>query len=211
MENDDLLIKKAVNCLHAILQRCYNPKSARYSHYGGRGISVCDRWRNPAGGRRFHNGRGSSLGVAYFICDMGIPPSTTHSIERKDVNGDYCPANCIWATPKIQQRNTTRNHNITAFGRTQTLIEWIEELDLDYQRVWARLKLGFSPEEALTKIKRPRARKVRYQNKIYSVKEASELFGIPYRTVRNRLSRGWSMKDALTRGIQTKYIQKRSD
>ncbi len=73
-------------------QRCNNPKDKDYQHYGGRGITVCKRWR------KFSN----------FLQDMGARPPGT-SIDREDVNGNYEPGNCSWATPK-QQANNRRNN-----------------------------------------------------------------------------------------------------
>lgn len=73
-----------------IKQRCYNPKASGYSYYGERGIRVCERWLN-------------SFDDFYF--DMGPKPSPKHSIDRIDVNGNYEPSNCKWATPNEQARN----------------------------------------------------------------------------------------------------------
>lgn len=70
--------------------RCYVTSNARYHDYGGRGIEVCERWRNS-----FEN----------FYADMGGKPTPLHSIEREDVNGHYEPGNCVWATPAEQSRN----------------------------------------------------------------------------------------------------------
>lgn len=69
--------------------RCTTPSDGSYSRYGGRGITVCERWR------QFEN----------FLADMGERPSTGHSIERNDVNGNYEPGNCRWATSVEQHRN----------------------------------------------------------------------------------------------------------
>jgi hypothetical protein len=74
-------------------QRCFNPRSRSYPGYGGRGITVCARWLGDEG---FDN----------FIADMGRKPTPKHSIDRVDVNGNYEPSNCRWATPAEQQRNT---------------------------------------------------------------------------------------------------------
>ncbi len=73
-------------------QRCNNPRHDRYASYGGRGIKVCEAWRE------FEN----------FIRDMGTRPSSDHSIDRTDNDGNYEPGNCRWATRSEQQRNTRR-------------------------------------------------------------------------------------------------------
>ena len=76
--------------------RCYNKKSENYSHYGGRGIKVCDRWTN---------GDGYKHPFECFLEDMGKRPTKEHSIDRIDVDGNYEPGNCRWATRDVQARN----------------------------------------------------------------------------------------------------------
>lgn len=84
-----------------VLQRCTDPAQPNYENYGGRGVTVCERWKH------FKN----------FVEDMGIRPSKNHSIDRIDVNGNYEPSNCKWSTRKEQNRNKrVYKTNKTGFG-----------------------------------------------------------------------------------------------
>jgi len=105
-------------------QRCYNDKQARSERYMGRGIQVCERWRNS---------------FAAFLEDMGEAPDGM-SIDRIDNDGDYCPENCRWATPK----------GITANGETLTLSEWARRVGLSRQALLQRMQTGWTIEEAVT-------------------------------------------------------------
>jgi hypothetical protein len=102
---------------------------------GYRGVAVCERWR------RFEN----------FLADMGPRPSPQHSIDRfPDKNGNYELANCRWATPMEQARNTTRNRMITHDGRSLCLAEWAEITGISAKVLLARFKYGWSIERALS-------------------------------------------------------------
>jgi hypothetical protein len=94
---------------------------------------MCERWLNS-----FEN----------FLADMGTKPRGL-TLERRDVNGPYAPDNCEWATQKTQTRNRRITISVTYQGRTQLLIEWCDELGLDYYSVHRRLRReGRSPEDA---------------------------------------------------------------
>ena len=124
-----------------MLDRCYTPTCANYHNYGGRGITVCDRWREG--------------GFKVFISDMGPRPTPQHSIDRVDNNKGYSPENCRWATKKEQARNMRTNRLLTHNGVTATVAEWAEKLGVTITCITDRLdKLGMTVEEAVTTPKR---------------------------------------------------------
>lgn len=96
----------------AMKRRCQNPNTKDYALYGGRGIKVCDAWQKFSG----------------FLRDMGNRPSDSHTLERIDYNGDYCPENCRWATQKEQQNNRRSNAFFESAGERLTLQQWAERL-----------------------------------------------------------------------------------
>src|SRR5580765_5211235 len=104
--------------------RCNNPRRKRYKDYGGRGITVCDRWQV------FEN----------FFADMGHPPTSKHSLDRKDNNKGYSPDNCRWATQTEQANNTRKNVRITFQGKTLTMKELARELHVNYWSLRGRLR-----------------------------------------------------------------------
>ena len=116
-----------------MLDRCRNQNNQSYKNYGGRGISVCERWYN------FMN----------FYSDMGAAPIGT-SIERKDNNGDYCKKNCKWATSKEQQNNTRYNKIITMNEVSKNITQWSEKLGVKRSLLYNRINRGWSSERALT-------------------------------------------------------------
>lgn len=110
---------------NAIKQRCHNPNNPAYANYGGRGIKVCARWR-----RSF----------TAFLGDMGPRPADKTSIDRIDNSKGYSPDNCRWATQAEQMRNTRATVMIEYKGRSMILIDWCEELGLDYNTMAQRMK-----------------------------------------------------------------------
>lgn len=117
--------------------RCYNPKNIVYKNYGGRGISVCEEWRN------------SSDAFIAWAEKNGYQDGL--SIDRIDVNGNYEPSNCRWVTKEQQYLNRTDSHLLTAFGKTQTISEWANESGIAYDTIERRINAyNWSPEDAVT-------------------------------------------------------------
>lgn len=128
-----------------MIGRCYNKNSPQYKNYGGRGICVCDKWKNS---------------FSEFVADVGMAPTKDHSLERINVNVGYEPGNVRWATWKEQQRNRRNNRLVTIGEETKTLAEWCEIYDASYPVVWQRIcRLGIDPLLALTTKKFPAGKK----------------------------------------------------
>lgn len=113
--------------------RCYNRRSAGYANYGGRGIFVCDEWRND---------------LPRFCADMGPRPTPHHSIERVDNDGPYSPSNCVWAPPEIQAVNKRTTVTYLYRGEHLTLPEIGRRAGVHYTTIKNRLKAGYSLEQA---------------------------------------------------------------
>ena len=119
-------------------RRCYNRNDRYYSTYGGRGVKVCDRWVNS-----FKN----------FYLDMGERPTNKYSIDRIDVNGDYCKENCRWATAKEQSVNRRSNVWIEYNGETKTISQWAEFYGLKYDTLRNRYVRGDRGDFLFRKVK----------------------------------------------------------
>lgn len=117
-----------------MLRRCYEPKARTYKDYGGRGITVCGRWRD----------------FANFWADMGPRPSPAHQVERLDNDGPYSPENCRWATRSEQARNRRTTLLIDCDGESLPLCVWAERFGLPAKVVSQRLRRGWNVEKSLT-------------------------------------------------------------
>lgn len=114
----------------SMIQRCYNKKFKHYSYYGGRGISVCDRWR---------------FSFEAFFNDMGDPPTNGHTLDRfPNNNGNYELGNCRWATRKEQQRNNRGNCIIEYNGKSQCVSAWADEYGVPRSTIAGRLHRKWS-------------------------------------------------------------------
>lgn len=118
-----------------IKKRCYNPKNIGYHRYGGKGIVMCDEWRDS---------------FEAFYRDMGPRPSSAHSVDRRNGKEGYAKNNCHWATHIEQANNTSTNIFFTLDGERKTLAMWCREFDVNYKTVhWLLTRKGMQFEDAL--------------------------------------------------------------
>ena len=119
----------------SMLQRCLNKTHPSFHHYGGRGITVCERWK------KFRS----------FLDDMLDTYAEGLSIDRIDNNQGYSKENCRWATPKEQSNNQRKNKVLSYDGKSMTISQWSEHLNIPRKTISERLKRGWSVAEALTR------------------------------------------------------------
>jgi hypothetical protein len=118
--------------------RCNNPNDPTFALYGGRGITVCERWNDQVNG--FSN----------FLADLGERPSLKYSIERINTDGNYEPGNCRWATQSEQANNKRTNHTLTFAGKTQNITQWSKETGIPRITISKRIDAGWAVERALS-------------------------------------------------------------
>lgn len=125
------------NIWFCIKSRCYNDNNDAYHNYGGRGIKMCDEWKDNFS--------------AFYDWAISNGYRENLSIDRINVDGDYTPDNCRWATDKEQCSNTRRTHFITFDGKTMCLHDWESYLGFSRGTISARInKLNWTIEKALT-------------------------------------------------------------
>lgn len=120
---------------YGMRSRCYNPNNKNFDHYGGRGVGICAEWQTFEAFESWAMSHGYQDGL---------------TIERKDINAGYSPGNCCWITPAEQQKNKRTNKAITYCGETHIAAEWDDILGFKHGVVAARLKRGWSEDEAVT-------------------------------------------------------------
>lgn len=113
-----------------IKQRCYNKNNHAYKHYGGRGIVMCDEWRDDF--------------MAFYDWAINNGYYKNLTIDRIDVNGNYEPNNCRWVDYTTQNNNRSNTIYITCNGKTQSVMQWCRELNLNPSTVYYRVKRGYN-------------------------------------------------------------------
>ncbi len=158
--------------------RCLNKSNSAYKNYGGRGISIDSSW----------------LSFEKFLSDMGEPPENM-TLERIDNEKGYSKENCIWASRKIQSVNRRNIKRYFYKGSHKTLTEIAEISGIKMATLWARLKKGFSIEEAL---KRPitNAKVFEFNGELTTIYELSKKSGLSAEIIYQRIKRGSSIEIA---------------
>lgn len=131
----------------SMIDRCSRPAAANFHQYGGRGVTVCRRWRD------FRN----------FLADMGPRPSKRHSLDRLDGTKGYTPRNCRWATSMEQGANRRTNIYLTVDGVVRSLAEWARVARIHKETLRSRLKNGWEVADAVWM--RPGPKHVRYRDR----------------------------------------------
>jgi hypothetical protein len=211
-----------------MIQRCTNPRAKKFADYGGRGITVCERWRD------FTN----------FLADMGERPDGME-LDRIDNDGPYSPENCRYATRAQQTRNKRNNRLVTFNGETLCLMDWSARTGISFPNLRYRIESGWSAEKALTTpggrggtpehgkaigdalrgrtlsdehranvsagMRRsyatgndPRSRMITFQGETKSLTDWSRTVGISFHTLLARLRLGWTTERAFTTPVRRK-------
>lgn len=170
-----------------VLQRCLNPKCKQYEAYGGRGITVCPQWRKS---------------FRIFLVDMGPKPNPKLTLERINVNGNYEPGNCKWATMKEQGNNKRSTIRIFVDGYELPLAIAATKIGINPATLYRRLRDGWDDERALTTPVAKQLRSITFKGKTFGLKKWARILGIGFSTLRARLNKNWPLDRALT---STKY------
>jgi hypothetical protein len=119
-------------------QRCRSPSATGFHRYGGRGITVCERWDS----------------FELFVADMGAKPSPAHTLDRKDNDGPYSPDNCRWATRKQQARNVERNLIAVVDGKPYLAVELADVVGIASKSIQKRASKGLPMERVMSPLRR---------------------------------------------------------
>lgn len=125
------------NSWRSMLSRCSNPSDKSYPSYGARGIRVCEKW---------------AKSYSAFLADVGRRPTTKHTLDRRDTDGDYKPGNVRWATQAEQQNNRRNNVVLTYKGQTMSLFAWSAFLGIPKSTLFKRHHRGLSVEAVLSHV-----------------------------------------------------------
>ena len=166
-----------------MIRRCDDPKNKSYGNYGGRGITYCEKWSTFEG----------------FLDDMQSSYIPGLTLERKDVDGNYCKENCCWADYFVQSNNRRSNHHVTYEGRDYTIAELSRKLGVAQWLLGRRIREGHTAEEV---IHEKQVELLTYDGETKSVTEFAEERGMTRYQLNKRLRRGWPLEKALNQPLR---------
>ena len=174
--------------------RCYNKNDEKYPLYGGRGITVCEEWLGK-------DGAGNFAKWAYGNGFKEEKHQTEQSIDRIDVNGNYCPENCRFVNAKVQANNRQNTIWIEYNGKNRPLQDWAEIIGVKEGTIRWRLNKGWSLDRVLSNTVRKKEkiseRMLNYHGETKKLKEWAKIKEIEVNVLSQRIRRGWSVERAL--------------
>lgn len=164
-------------------ERCGNPSNNHYESYGGRGITVCGEWDDTKNGF-----------IAFYNWAISHGYAENLTLERKDVNGNYCPENCCWITLTEQQRNKRNNVYVEINGEKKLLSDWEKDTGVDSSVLTNRIKRGVKEEHLLHK-GLLRGKMIEYNGEERNLTDWCKLLGIDFKKSYRRLRDGWNIEE----------------
>lgn len=169
--------------------RCYYPKTNGYKYYGGKGVIICEEWLNDK--------------EAFYEWGINNGYADNLTIDRIDVNGNYEPSNCRWATLKVQANNRTNNVFLEYNGEIKTAYQWSQETGISTGALKNRFEKGKDMLDDYSSLS------VEIEGKIKTLQELSDESGVPYSRVARRYHDGWNPLDLTvdSKLNETQYIE----
>lgn len=162
-------------------ERCLKRTHHQYHNYGGRGIAVCERWKNS---------------FLHFYQDMGKRPGPEYSLDRRENEGNYEPDNCRWVTQDVQSNNKRTNVRHVVEGFAKTIGELAREIDVPYATLAARLRYGMTIEEAVEK--KASKQLFTYNGATKNIADWALEYNMTYSKLYSRLiTMGWSFERSI--------------
>lgn len=177
-------------------RRCLDCNNAAYKNYGGRGINICSEWL----------GKNGFINFSKWALESGYKedvPRGECTLDRIDVNGNYCPENCRWIPMREQYFNRTDSHYITIDGVKKNIKQWSQLYCISISVINARInKFGWTEKDAvITPVRKMRKRtgNLTYKGKTKSMAEWSRELGINLSTIEARINSGRSIEEVLSK------------
>lgn len=170
--------------------RCYRQGDRSYKNYGARGITVCDEWLGKKGFQNFWE-------WAYANGYDDNAPKGECTLDRIDVNGNYCPENCRWVNTSAQMRNRTDTHWVEFGGEVLPLVDFCEKYGVSQTLACDRFLRGWTPAEVMFFPPKYLPKMIEYNGETRTQRGWAKYFGIDHRKLQYRLKHGWTFEQAI--------------